>query len=42
MEDTDKHLLLANTEASCWKDQPKQVVSPLTTSAFHAIKSISS
>ena len=42
MEDIDECLLLANIEASCWKDQLKQAVSQLlTTNTFHAIQSIS-
>ena len=42
MEDIDEHILLANIEASCWKDQLKQAVSqPLTTNSFHVIQSIS-
>ena len=42
MEDIDDHLLIADIEVSCWKDQPKQAVSQhLTTNIFHAIQSIS-
>ena len=42
MEDIDEHLLIANIEVSCWKDQLKQVASELlTTNTFHAIQSIS-
>ena len=42
MEDIDEHLLIANIEVSCWKDQLKQVVSQLlATYTFHAIQSIS-
>ena len=41
MDDIDEHLLLANIEASCWKDQLKQAVSPhLITNVFHVIPSI--
>ena len=29
MEDLDEHLLIAKIEVACWKDQLKQVVSPL-------------
>ena len=41
MEDIDEHLLIADIEVSCWKDQLKQVVSQLhTTNTFHAMQSI--
>ena len=29
MEGLDEHLLIAKIEVSCWKDQLKQVASPL-------------
>ena len=42
MEDINEHLLIANIEIFCWKDQLKQAVSQLlTTNTFHAIQSIS-
>ena len=42
MEDLDEHLLIAKIEVSCWKDQLKQVVSPLQLiNILHAIQSIS-
>ena len=41
MEDLDKHLLIGKIEASCWKDQFKQVVSPLQLiNILHLIQSI--
>ena len=40
MEDIDEHLLIADIEVSCWKDQLKQAVSQLfITNIFHAIQS---
>ena len=42
MEDINEHLLTANIEVSCCKDQFKQAVSQLlTNNTFHAIQSIS-